>query len=41
MDHGEIIEEGPPEQVFDHPLEESTRTFLSNFLSAQDRQPNA
>jgi ABC-type polar amino acid transport system ATPase subunit len=41
MDHGDIIEEGPPEQVFDHPQEESTRTFLSNFLSAQDRQPSA
>jgi ABC-type polar amino acid transport system ATPase subunit len=41
MDQGEIIEEGPPEQVFDHPQEESTRAFLSNFLNAQDRQPSA
>jgi polar amino acid transport system ATP-binding protein len=41
MDQGEIIEEGPPEQIFDHPQEESTRVFLSNFLSAQDGQPAA
>ena len=41
MDHGDIIEEGPPEQVFDHPEQERTRTFLSGFVSAQDRQPNA
>ncbi len=40
MDHGAIIEEGPPEQVFDHPQEERTRTFLSGFLSALDRQPS-
>jgi cystine transport system ATP-binding protein len=38
IDHGLIIEEGPPEQIFDHPLEERTRTFLSGFLSAQERQ---
>jgi ABC-type polar amino acid transport system ATPase subunit len=41
MDQGEIVEEGPPEQIFDHPQEESTRVFLSNFLSAQDGQPAA
>jgi ABC-type polar amino acid transport system ATPase subunit len=41
MDLGAIIEEGPPEQIFDHPQEESTRAFLSNFLNAQDRQPSA
>ena len=40
MDHGKIIEEGPPEQIFDHPQEESTRVFLSGFLGAQDKQPS-
>jgi ABC-type polar amino acid transport system ATPase subunit len=40
IDHGAIVEEGPPEQIFDHPEEERTRTFLSGFLSTQDSQPS-
>jgi ABC-type polar amino acid transport system ATPase subunit len=28
IDHGEIIEEGPPEQIFFHPRDERTRQFL-------------
>ncbi|NLY90886.1 MAG: amino acid ABC transporter ATP-binding protein [Firmicutes bacterium] len=31
MDHGQIIEEGPPEIVLDAPTNERTRAFLSNF----------
>ena len=32
MDGGGIIEEGTPEQIFDHPQEERTKTFLSKVL---------
>ena len=32
MDGGGILEEGPPEQIFDHPQEERTKTFLSKVL---------
>ena len=32
MDEGLIVEEGTPEQLFDHPREERTRRFLSNIL---------
>ncbi|WP_416224250.1 ectoine/hydroxyectoine ABC transporter ATP-binding protein EhuA [Thermogemmatispora sp.] len=28
MDHGTIVEEGPPEQIFDDPQNERTRNFL-------------
>ncbi|MBP2409870.1 polar amino acid transport system ATP-binding protein [Brachybacterium fresconis] len=28
MDHGVIVEQGPPAQVIDHPAQERTRTFL-------------
>jgi polar amino acid transport system ATP-binding protein len=28
MDHGVIVEEGPPEQIFDNPQNERTRNFL-------------
>jgi ABC-type polar amino acid transport system ATPase subunit len=28
MDGGCIVEDGPPEQIFDHPREERTRQFL-------------
>ena len=31
MDHGRIIEEGPPEQVFGAPREARTKAFLSGF----------
>jgi len=29
MDDGVIIEQGTPEQIFDHPQEERTQAFLS------------
>ena len=32
MDGGGILEEGPPEQIFDHPQEERTKAFLSKVL---------
>jgi ABC-type polar amino acid transport system ATPase subunit len=32
MDEGRVIEEGPPEQVFDMPREERTAAFLSKVL---------
>lgn len=33
MDNARIVEEGPPEQLFDHPREERTREFLAAVLS--------
>lgn len=32
MDGGGILEDGTPEQIFDHPQEERTKTFLSKVL---------
>jgi polar amino acid transport system ATP-binding protein len=32
MDKAVIVEEGPPEQVFDHPQHERTREFLGMIL---------
>ncbi|WP_170972170.1 MULTISPECIES: amino acid ABC transporter ATP-binding protein [Bacillaceae] len=32
FDYGEIIEEGPPEQIFDHPQHDRTKLFLSQIL---------
>ena len=32
MDEGVLVEEGTPEEIFDHPREERTRRFLSNIL---------
>ena len=32
MDEGHIIEQGTPEQIFDHPQEERTKAFLSKVL---------
>ena len=32
MDEGEIVEEGPPQKLFDHPEQERTREFLSKIL---------
>ena len=32
MDHGEVIESGTPQEVFDQPREERTRTFLDHIL---------
>jgi polar amino acid transport system permease protein len=28
MDEGQIVEQGPPEQVLDHPSQERTQRFL-------------
>jgi general L-amino acid transport system ATP-binding protein len=33
MDQGEIVEEGPPDQLFDNPRSERTRAFLSQILA--------
>ena len=32
MDNGEIIERGPPEQIFEHPREERMQRFLKHIL---------
>ena len=32
MDHGQIVEQGTPEQIFDAPKEERTRKFLQHIL---------
>jgi general L-amino acid transport system ATP-binding protein len=32
MDHGRVLEEGPPSAIFDHPVHERTRIFLSRVL---------
>ena len=32
MDEGVLVEEGTPEEIFDHPREERTQRFLSNIL---------
>lgn len=34
MDHGRIVEEGPPEAVFDTPREARTRAFLGSYGNA-------
>jgi cystine transport system ATP-binding protein len=33
MDQGSIIEEGPPEQLFQNPQQERTKQFLSQVLN--------
>jgi polar amino acid transport system ATP-binding protein len=33
FDAGKVVEEGPPEQIFNQPEHERTRAFLSSFLS--------
>jgi len=32
FDHGQIVEQGPPSQIFEHPEHERTRRFLSQIL---------
>jgi len=34
LDQGQILEEGPPEQMFTAPREEATRTFLDRIIAA-------
>ena len=36
VDHGEIIEEGPPEQIFDHPKDQRTHMFLEPIRRVQE-----
>jgi polar amino acid transport system ATP-binding protein len=33
MDHGAIVEQGPPEQVFGAPEHARTRSFLADFAA--------
>ncbi len=33
FDQGQIVESGPPDQIFNHPREERTKLFLSQILS--------
>ncbi len=30
FDHGSLVEQGPPVQIFENPLQERTRDFLSH-----------
>ncbi|MBN1537045.1 MAG: amino acid ABC transporter ATP-binding protein [Anaerolineales bacterium] len=32
VDHGEIVEQGEPEKIFNHPSDDRTRVFLRTFL---------
>jgi ABC-type polar amino acid transport system ATPase subunit len=34
MEHGKVVEQGPPEQILDAPREEGTKRFLRRFLSS-------
>jgi len=34
FDHGVVLEEGPPEQIFQNPTEDRTREFLSTILDS-------
>jgi polar amino acid transport system ATP-binding protein len=34
LDHGRILEQGPPEQMFSEPREEATRRFLDRIIAA-------
>ncbi|MFF2481049.1 amino acid ABC transporter ATP-binding protein [Paenibacillus sp. NPDC058071] len=34
MDQGRVIEEGPPELIFDHPKEERTKAFFKRFAQS-------
>ena len=35
VDQGEIIEDGPPDQIFDHPMDQRTKTFLEPLRKVQ------
>jgi polar amino acid transport system ATP-binding protein len=37
FDKGRIVEHGPPDQIFKHPQEERTRTFLKKIIAAGQR----
>ena len=32
LDEGRLVEEGPPDQLFEHPAQDRTRQFLSKVL---------
>jgi polar amino acid transport system ATP-binding protein len=34
LDEGRILEEGPPDQIFEHPHEPRTRRFLERIIAA-------
>ena len=36
MDKGVIAEQGTPQQIFEHPQQERTKTFLSRYLRSQN-----
>ena len=36
MEQGEIVEEGSPEMIFNHPQKERTKQFLNKFISNQN-----
>ena len=38
MDHGLIVEQGSPEQIFEHPQNERTRAFLRLAIGSQEAQ---
>ena len=38
MDHGSIVEEGPPDELFNYPQQERTKLFLSKILSHVPRE---
>ena len=33
MDHGQLVEEGTPDEIFNHPKEERTQKFLSAIIN--------
>ena len=33
MEHGKVVEDGRPEQIFEHPKQDRTRQFLTNVLN--------
>lgn len=36
MSHGEVVEEGSPDEIFVHPKEEKTRQFLQRMLKREE-----
>ena len=40
MDKAVIVEEGPPEQIFDHPQHGRTREFLGKILQVESLETN-
>ncbi|MGO1200859.1 MAG: AAA family ATPase, partial [Dermabacteraceae bacterium] len=40
MDHGRIVEQGPPAEVLDHPRHERTRAFLHRVRTGLEASPS-